>query len=143
MIHGIDTSFFVAVELISHPRHQASRALLERMTESGEKAALAPQVLTEFAHVITDPRRCVDPLDVPAALDRAERIWNATQVIQVFPDTIAVSQFLARMRQYRFGRKRLLDTLLGATYWSAGISSIVTLNRADFEVFGCFTIVEP
>ena len=143
MIHGIDTSFFVAVELASHPRHQASRTLLERISKSGEKVALAPQVLAEFAHVITDPRRCVDPLAVPAALERAERIWNATQVIQVFPDATAVSEFFGWMRQYRLGRKRLLDTLLGTTYRSAGISSIVTLNRADFDVFGCFTIVEP
>jgi len=143
MIHGIDTSFFVAVELASHPRHQASRALLERITKSGDKVALAPQVLAEFAHVITDPRRCVDPLSVPAAMDRAERIWNAKQVIQVFPDASTVSEFFVWMRQYGLGRKRILDTLLGATYRSVGIPSIITLNRADFALFGCFAIVEP
>ena len=43
----------------------------------------------------------------------------------------------------RLGRKRLLDTLLGATYWSVGIRSLATLNRADFEVFDRFAIVEP
>ncbi len=143
MIHGLDTSFFVAVELASHPKHQASRALLARISGPGDNVALAPQVLAEFAHVITDFRRCVDPLDMPSALERAERIWNAIQVIQVFPDATAVSQFFDWMGQHRLGRKRILDTLLAATYWSAGIRSIVTLDRADFVVFGRFAIVEP
>lgn len=26
---------------------------------------------------------------------------------------------------------------------SAGIRAIVTMNPADFQVFGCFTILEP
>jgi predicted nucleic acid-binding protein len=77
------------------------------------------------------------------ALQRAEFIWNATQVAQVFPDAAATAQFFAWMRQHGLGRKRLLDTLLAATYWSAGIRSLVTLNRADFDTFGCFTVIEP
>ncbi len=64
-------------------------------------------------------------------------------MLQTFPDATAVFQFFAWMGENRLGRKRLLDTLLAATYWSAGIRSVVTLNRADFVVFGCFAIVEP
>ncbi len=36
-----------------------------------------------------------------------------------------------------------LDTLLAATYWSVRIRSVVTLNRSDFDVFGCFAVVAP
>jgi len=143
MNHALDTSFLVATELASHTRHAASRALLESLVQMGDRPALAPQVLAEFVHVVTDPRRCSKPLAFPTALERAELIWNAAQVLQVFPDAAAASQFLAWMREHLLGRKRLLDTLLAATYWSAGFRSIVTLNRADFEVFGCFTIVTP
>jgi predicted nucleic acid-binding protein len=143
MTHGLDTSFLVATELGSHTRHGASRALLQRLVQADDQLALAPQVLAEFVHVVTDPRRCSKPLDLPAALERAQLIWNAAQVLQVFPDAAAASQFLAWMQEHLLGRKRLLDTLLAATYWSAGIRSVVTLNRADFEVFGCFTVVTP
>jgi hypothetical protein len=66
MIHGVDTSFLVAVELVSHGRH-------------GDQ----------------------------------------------------------------LGRKRLLDTIMAATFHVAGIQSVVTLNRSDFGLFGCFTIQEP
>ncbi len=117
--------------------------MVQKLAESGEKMALAPQVVAEFVHVVTDSRRSAVPLAVSTALERAVEIWNAATVLQVFPDAAAVSQFLVWMHQYRLGRKRLLDTLLGATYWSVGIRSIATLNRADFEVFGCFAIVEP
>ena len=143
MIHGIDTAFLVAAELASHIRHDACRALLQRLHRSGDEFALAPQVLAEFVHIITDSRRCSTPLDMPTALQRAELIWHSTQVTQIFPDATATSQFLAWMQQHHLGRKRLLDTLPASTYWSARIGSVLTLNRADFDVFGCFTAVEP
>jgi len=143
MIHGIDTSLLVAAELLAHSQHEPSRAMVQQMAQSGENMAVAPQVLAEFVHAVTDPRRCTVPLTVSTALERADEIWNAATVVQVFPDATSVSQFLGWMQRFRLGRKRLLDTLFGATYWSVGIRSIVTLNRADFEIFGCFTIVEP
>jgi hypothetical protein len=42
------------------------------------------------------------------------------------------------LKQHRLGRKRLLDTQLAATYYAAGITSLVTSNFADFEVFDVF-----
>jgi predicted nucleic acid-binding protein len=40
-------------------------------------------------------------------------------------------------------RKRLLDTLLAATYRQVGIHSLLTTNPADFGVFGVFTCITP
>jgi predicted nucleic acid-binding protein len=45
--------------------------------------------------------------------------------------------------QFSLGRKRLLDTLLAATFHQAGIHSILTTNAADFAVFGVFTCITP
>lgn len=143
MIHGVDTSFLVAVELVSHGRHADSRSLRDRFLKDGEQFAVVPQVLAEFVHIVTDPRRCANPLSMTIAIDRAERLWNATETIQLFPNAAATSQFLAWMRQYDLGRKRLLDTIMAATFHVAGVESVVTLNRSDFELFGCFTIHEP
>ena len=140
MIHGIDTSFLVATELASHSRHADSRRLLDQFSRAGDQFALAPQILAEFVHIVTDGRRCANPLGMTSALERAELVWNATETVQIFPDAAATSQFLAWMRQYRLGRKRLLDTLLAATFHTAAIQSVITLNRSDFELFGCFAI---
>ena len=41
--------------------------------------------------------------------------------------------------QFRLGRKRLLDTLLAATWREAGVTQILTLNWSHFQVYGHFT----
>jgi hypothetical protein len=47
------------------------------------------------------------------------------------------------MQEHSLGRKQLLDTLLAATYESAGIKSILTANPRDFERYGCFQLITP
>jgi hypothetical protein len=47
------------------------------------------------------------------------------------------------MQQFSLGRKRLLDTLLAATYREAGIQSLLTTNQSDFQIFGVFTCIAP
>jgi hypothetical protein len=76
-----------------------------------------------------------------AARRVAEQWWTANDVVQTFPDSGAVRQFLAWLQQFSLGRKRLLDTLLAATYQQAGIRSLLTTNQSDFLVYGVFTCV--
>ena len=143
MDRGLDTTFLVHAEVAGHPAHAAARELLERMLASGDSLALAPQVLAEFVHVITDARRFSAPLDISSATARAAAWWSAEEVRQVVPGDGAVRQFLAWMVEHRLGRKRVLDTLLAATYHAAGVEVIVSTNARDFAVFGCFEVVVP
>jgi hypothetical protein len=87
--------------------------------------------------------RFTQPLDMNAARQVAEQWWTSSDVVQAFPDAGAVRQFLTWMQQFSLGRKRLLDTLLAATYGQAGIQSLLTTNHSDFLVFGVFTCVAP
>ena len=80
---------------------------------------------------------------MPAAIDLAEQWWTARDVVPVFPNDLTTRQFLAWMGQHFLGRKRLLDTLLAATYLQAGVTSILTTNPSDFAIFGCFQCVTP
>jgi predicted nucleic acid-binding protein len=111
--------------------------------QNGDDFPLAPQVLAEFVHVLTDQRRFAQPLTMIAALQRAEMWWTASEVTQVFPTNTAINTFVGWMRNHGLGRNRVLDTLLGATYLTAGITSLVTANGRDFRIFGVFNIVEP
>ena len=61
MRHGLDTSFLVAVEVACHPEHAAARAVAESLRRSGDRFVIAPQVVAEFVHVVTDPRRFSAP----------------------------------------------------------------------------------
>ena len=143
MIHGLDTGFLVAAEVLEHAEHVTARGTLSRLLVAGDLIAIAPQVLAEFIHIVTDPRRFAQPLDITAAQRLAEQWWTARDVMRVFPDDPATQQFLAWLQQFSLGRKRLLDTLLAATYKQAGIRSLLTTNAADFTVFGVFSCITP
>lgn len=142
-MHGIDTTFMVQVELREAPGHAAARAWLDRqLDQNGRTLALAPQVLTEFIHVVTDPKRFVLPLPMEEAIDRAQTWWEAKEVKPVFPTQDSSLLALQWLRDHRLGRKRLLDTQLAATYYASGITSLLTTNPADFATFGVFTIAK-
>jgi predicted nucleic acid-binding protein len=141
MIHGLDTGFLVAAEVTEHADHAAARNTLARLLSAGDLIAIAPPVLAEFIQIVTDARRFAQPLDMTAAGSLAEQWWTAREVVRVFPDDAATRQFLAWLQQFSLGRKRLLDTLLAATYRQAGVQSLLTTNQADFAVFGVFTSI--
>lgn len=139
MICGVDTTFLVQVEVREASGHATARAWLqETLAQSGQPLAIAPQVLTEFIHVVTDSRRFAQPLDMEQAVTKARGWWEASEVKPVYPTLESTRLALQWLTDHRLGRKRLLDTQLAATYYVAGIRTLVTLNRADFAPFGVF-----
>lgn len=141
MTHGLDTSFLVATEVSGHTDHTAVRNLASSLRQKGDHFALAPQALAEFVHIVTDGKRFTAPLTMEQAMERAQIWWNSSDVERLWPDESAVSWFFAAVSKHQLGRKRLLDTLLAGTFRSANITSLLTLNAADFGVFGEFTCV--
>lgn len=141
MTHGADTSFLIAVEIVEHAQHAGALRLLAELLERGDRVAIAPQVIAEFVHVVTDARRFEQPFSMEMALDKSEHWWNAAEIDQVLPTDVVVARFHDWMRHHQIGRKRVLDTLLAAIYRAAGVTSLLTLNSEDFAVFGEFTCV--
>jgi predicted nucleic acid-binding protein len=72
VIHGLDTGFLVAAEVSEHADHAGARLTLSELSKAGDRFALAPQVLAEFLHVVTDPNRFAHPLAMPEARRLAE-----------------------------------------------------------------------
>ncbi len=141
MTHGIDTDFLVAAEIRDHPFHRQADALLQTLLANGDDLAVAPQTLAEFIHIVTDERRMPKPLTMAEAVARAEHWWQAKEVVRVFPNEQAIADLLAWLTRLKLGRKRLLDTLLAATFLHAGVKRLITNNDRDFKVLGCFEIV--
>jgi predicted nucleic acid-binding protein len=139
VIHGLDTSYLVAMEVRSHEDHSAARSRFQKLAKARDTFALAPQVLAEFIHVVTDAKRFSAPLKMKDAVERADMWWNATEIVHVFPNAESSLLFLRWLDQYGLGRKRLLDTLLASTLRAGGITSVLTLNRSDFAVFQTFS----
>jgi len=140
---GADTTFLVQLELIELAAHRSAHELLQRQILQPEvPLALAPQVLAEFIHVITDPRRFQKPLTADEALSKARFWWNAAEVQRVFPTHESTTLFLDWMQRHQLGRKRILDTQLAAIFWTAGVRQVLTANPTDFQIFG-FQLLTP
>ena len=99
-------------------------------------------MLAEFLHLVTDPRRFTRPLTMHEARDKARFWWAAREVQHVFPTEAATALFLDWHAGHRLGRKRLLDTMLGATLWAAGARRVVSSNAGDFSTLG-FDVITP
>lgn len=138
---GVDTSFLVGLSIREHPAHRRCLRLFEReIRERAGAMAVAGQVLAEYCHVITDPRRFERPLEMSDALDLCEVWWDAEECHPVTVDAQVGALFLTWMLEHRLGRKRLLDTLLAATYHRAGVERVATTDWRDFQRFGVFQV---
>lgn len=130
---GVDTSFLIAFEIAEHPLCQSARTIAHHYASSC--FAITPQVLTEFIHVVTDPRRFVQSLSMVEAMKRSKRWWSSREVHHVFPNSRYVSLFHQWLAEHNLGRKRLLDTMLAAIYVENGITKIISTDGRDFNLF--------
>ncbi len=138
---GADTTFLVQLEAVEHPDHESALALLHReIVTPSVPLGIAPMVIAEFLHIVTDSRRFSSPLSMEVATRRARYWWSCHEVTHVFPNSESLSLTLDWIDLHRLGRKRILDTQLAAAYWAAGIKTVITSNPSDFKVLGLQTI---
>jgi len=143
MDRGLDTTFLVQAEVLEHPDHTAAKTIMDDLLDAGETFVLAPQVLSEFIHIVTDSRRFSRPLSMEQAIARGQLWWDAREVVHAFPGDESTRLYFSWLKEYRLGRKRLLDTYLAATYYCHGVRSILSSNVRDYGVFGCFEVISP
>lgn len=137
---GIDTNILVAYVIPEHPDHRTVREQVEHLIVSGHSLVLTSGILAEFIHVVTDPKRFEYPFTIKEALQWAEHWSSSAEVVLVSPDSLANEQWLCWLKEHRLGRKRLTDTLIAATWHSAGVQEVYTLNPSDFKIFNAFVI---
>jgi len=142
MILGIDTDVLVNWAMAGAPHHRAARRLIEtEVRERKSRLGITPQVLFEFVHVSTDPRRFENPLPMDRAIDLTRTIWDAEETVRLVPGPTVVHRALDLIAGLRLGRKRILDTVLAATLEGAGVRRLATLNERDFDGFAFLEIV--
>jgi predicted nucleic acid-binding protein len=107
------------------------------------RIVIAPRVLEEFLHVVTDTRRFEEPFTMKAAIAFAESILATRDVVRLAQQASAAPRMLELLSQHRLGRKRILDTALAATLEAGGVRRLATFNGADFAVFDFLEIVDP
>lgn len=140
---GVDTTFLVEVTIQGHPGHLAARAEMRTRLSDGVMFCLAPQVISEFIHVVTDSRRFEHPLSMPLAIQLAQSWWHARETRHAIPTPASMELFFKWMRDFTLGRKRLLDTMLAATYFSHQVTTILSSDARDYTTYGCFEVISP
>jgi predicted nucleic acid-binding protein len=70
-----------------------------------------------------------------AAVEKALRWTEAREVTVIALDVDSLRLFSAMMIERRFGRKRILDTMLAAACLEAGIHDLITGNAEHFRNF--------
>lgn len=142
MILGIDADVLISWAMTGSLRHSDARRLIDHeIRERGSSLAITPQVVYEFLHVVTDPRRFEQPLSMGEAIRQASEISGSEDVMLLAPTPEVVSRTLELMSTFRLGRKRVLDTALAATLELAGIRRLATFNLGDFQVFDFLELV--
>lgn len=139
---AIDTDFLVRLSIADHPGQAAAVELRNRHLDAGDRFALAPQVVFEFVHVVTNPRRFTAPLTIAEALGVARAWWEAAEVDPLLPEGDVMLRYFELMEGHRLGRKRVLDTALAATCLAAGVTDLITGNAADYRIFPELELIE-
>lgn len=143
MIYGLDTSFLVQFEVMEQAGHREAHQLKKRLLREKATFALAPQTLCEFLHIVTDPKRFERPLKMNEAIQISEVWWNLKEVSNITPTATTVPRFHRWVIEHRLGRKRLLDTLLAATFEAHHIENVITSDPKGFQGFKIFNIIDP
>jgi len=139
---AIDTDFLVRLNIAEHPGRPKALAVRDQHLDAGDRFGLTPQVLSGFIHIVTDPRRFERPLAMDTAVMRAEKWWNAAEVVHLLPTSEAITRFLGEMRTGQLGRKRILDTLLASTCTASGVTHLITGSAADYRIFPGLVLIE-
>lgn len=104
------------------------------------KIAIFHNCFNEFLHVITDSKRFENPFTVQEAIEVIDSWCDLENVTVLYPDDTSFKRTLAWMNMYKFGRNRINDIQMASCYFSNGVSSIITANPGEFEVFECFDL---
>ena len=77
------------------------------------------------------------------ALDWIEELLANPSVSLLQPAQESLHQTLRWMREFKLGRKRILDAHLAAVLHTAGVRRLLTSNPGDFTVFGVLEVLTP
>ena len=140
---GLDSNILVQLAVAAHPGNSVTTALFQAEIQRGGTFAVPSLVVTEFLHVVTDGPRFDPPLSQTVALDWIEGFLTLPEVKTVDSNEASLRLTLRWMRDFKLGRKRVLDTHLAAILHTHGVTRLLTPNPSDFAIFQVLETVTP
>ena len=144
MICGVDANVLIYSAVESMPEHKKVLSFFERRVLTGElSCAVSFPVLLEFVHITTDSKRFKPALSMEESADIAEQYWQAADWHRLIPKSTTGSRAFALLRDHRLGRERLLDTYLAATLLDYGLTTLITCDTEEFNIFSDLQLINP
>ncbi len=138
---GIDTCFLIDLYWQDSPRNKNARALYSKIAnDETTQLAVYFNCFNEFLHVITDSKRFSNPFSIKEAIDVIDFWCDIDRVKVLYPDDTVFKRTITWMNMYNLGRNRINDTQMASCYLSNNITSIITANPKDFEIFQSFEL---
>ncbi len=138
---GIDTCFLIDLYWQDSPRNKNARALYSKIAnDETTQLAVYFNCFNEFLHVITDPKRFSNPFSIKEAINVIDFWCDIDRVKVLYPDDTVFKRTITWMNMYNLGRNRINDTQMASCYFSNNITSIITANPKDFEIFQSFAL---
>lgn len=138
---GLDSCFLIDLYWEDSPRHAAVLKKFNEIAASGQDVCIYYNCFNEFIHVITDKKRFENAFSMEEALSVVDEWRDLENVKILFPDEQSFGRTVAWLSVYKLGRNRLNDTNMAASYVHSGVSSVITANPKDFEVFSELKII--
>ena len=138
---GIDTCFLIDLYWQDSPRNKNARVLYSKIAnDETTQLAVYFNCFNEFLHVITDPKRFSNPFSIKEAINVIDFWCDIDRVKVLYPDDTVFKRTITWMNMYNLGRNRINDTQMASCYLSNNITSIITANPKDFEIFQSFEL---
>lgn len=129
----LDTNVLVHAANAGSPLRAAATQLVARGLRERDCYCIAPQNLTEFAAVVTNPRFVEKPLPPEDLRRMVQELYQSRKLAKIYPARGTV------MRAVQVGTDRNIrgaawyDLFLAQTMHDAGVHLIITENTADFR----------
>lgn len=138
---GIDTCFLIDLYWQDSPRNKNARALYSKIAnDETTQLAVYFNCFNEFLHVITDSKRFSNPFSIKEAINVIDFWCDIDRVKVLYPDDTVFKRTITWMNMYNLGRNRINATQMASCYLSNNITSIITANPKDFEIFQSFAL---
>lgn len=138
---GLDSCFLIDLYWEDSPRHAAVLKKFNDIAASGQDVCVYYNCFNEFIHVITDKKRFENAFSMEEALSVVDEWRDFENVKILFPDEQSFGRTVAWLSVYKLGRNRLNDTNMAASYVHSRVSSVITANPKDFEIFSELKII--
>lgn len=137
----LDTNVLVYGYYQQSPQHAACRALLDQAQNLGAGLCIAPQNLSEFYAIVTNPKRVTQPKSSTEALDLVAELL-ALPGMTLLPMPVR-GCWTDLVRQHPLTGSKVFDAQVVATIFGNGVTKIYTFNVADFQRYNGLQVLTP